>query len=143
MGYFKTFAKKSFIITSRSLNNQLYNKERVHFHIRRNLFRLSEKYIFRISSKKFKFPTIYGIALKGLRQDAKFGAAGLVMAILGGALMPMAHAAVMDAFGSSWGYIVPACCLTIVALYAAYDLRSDVPLRRVPAPTTKGGVVDA
>ena len=89
------------------------------------------------------FPTIYGIALKGLRQDAKFGAAGLVMAILGGALMPMAHAAVMDAFGSSWGYIVPACCLTIVALYAAYDLRSDVPLRRVPAPTTKGGVVDA
>ena len=31
------------------------------------------------------FPTIYGIALHGLGDDTKFGAAGLVMAILGGA----------------------------------------------------------
>src|SRR5574344_2387738 len=30
------------------------------------------------------FPTIYGIALQGLGDDAKFGAAGLIMAILGG-----------------------------------------------------------
>ena len=29
------------------------------------------------------FPTIYGIALDGLGEDAKFGAAGLIMAILG------------------------------------------------------------
>ena len=31
------------------------------------------------------FPTIYGVALQGLGEDTKFGAAGLVMAILGGA----------------------------------------------------------
>ena len=29
------------------------------------------------------FPTIYGIALKGMGDDAKFGAAGLIMAISG------------------------------------------------------------
>ena len=34
------------------------------------------------------FPTIYGIALKGLGDDAKFGAAGLIMAILGGSVLP-------------------------------------------------------
>jgi FHS family L-fucose permease-like MFS transporter len=34
------------------------------------------------------FPTIYGIALKGLGNDAKFGAAGLIMAILGGSVLP-------------------------------------------------------
>ena len=36
------------------------------------------------------FPTIYGIALDGLGEDAKPGSAGLVFAIVGGALMPMA-----------------------------------------------------
>lgn len=70
------------------------------------------------------FPTIYGVALNGLGEDAKFGAAGLVMAILGGALMPMVHAAVMDAFGTAMGYIVPGVCLAVVALYAAFDLRN-------------------
>ena len=34
------------------------------------------------------FPTIYGIALHGLGSDAKIGAAGLIMAILGGSVMP-------------------------------------------------------
>lgn len=34
------------------------------------------------------FPTIYGIALGGLGEEAKLGAAGLIMAILGGAVFP-------------------------------------------------------
>ena len=33
------------------------------------------------------FPTIYGIALQGLGEEIKFGAAGLIMAILGGAVI--------------------------------------------------------
>ena len=37
-------------------------------------------------SLSLMFPTIYGVALQGLGEDTKFGAAGLVMAILGGAL---------------------------------------------------------
>ena len=35
------------------------------------------------------FPTIYGVALQGLGPATKFGAAGLVMAIVGGAIMPL------------------------------------------------------
>lgn len=73
------------------------------------------------------FPTIYGMALQGLGEDAKFGAAGLVMAILGGALLPMVHAAVMDVAGSAMGYAVPAVCLSLVALYALFDLRNARP----------------
>ena len=42
------------------------------------------------------FPTIYGIALQGLGDDAKFGAAGLIMAILGGSVMPPLQAAIID-----------------------------------------------
>ncbi len=42
------------------------------------------------------FPTIYGIALKGLGEDAKIGAAGLIMAILGGSVMPPLQGAIID-----------------------------------------------
>jgi len=42
------------------------------------------------------FPTIYGIALKGLGDDAKIGAAGLIMAILGGSVMPPLQGAITD-----------------------------------------------
>ena len=73
------------------------------------------------------FPTIYGMALQGLGNDSKFGAAGLVMAILGGALLPMVHAAVMDVARSATGYVVPGICLALVALYAVFDLRNPRP----------------
>tara|TARA_B100000927_G_C16473422_1_gene472460 strand:- start:4454 stop:5344 length:891 start_codon:yes stop_codon:yes gene_type:complete len=45
------------------------------------------------------FPTIYGIALKGTGDDAKIGSAGLVFAIVGGALMPLAMGFIMDSNG--------------------------------------------
>jgi MFS transporter, FHS family, L-fucose permease len=76
-------------------------------------------------SLSLMFPTIYGVALQGLGKDTKFGAAGLVMAILGGALLPMVHGKVMDAVGSAEAFIVPAVCLAGVALYALFDLRSS------------------
>jgi FHS family L-fucose permease-like MFS transporter len=76
-------------------------------------------------SLSLMFPTIYGVALQGMGRDTKFGAAGLVMAILGGALLPLVHGKVMDAFGASQAYIVPAICLAGVALYALFDLRTS------------------
>ena len=76
-------------------------------------------------SLSLMFPTIYGVALQGLGKDTKFGAAGLVMAILGGALLPMVHAKVMDSVGTAEGFLIPAVCLAGVALYALFDLRSS------------------
>ena len=43
------------------------------------------------------FPTIYGIALRGMGDDASLASAGLVMAIVGGALMPPLQGAMIDA----------------------------------------------
>jgi MFS transporter, FHS family, L-fucose permease len=78
------------------------------------------------ASLSLMFPTIYGVALRGLGDDAKFGAAGLVMAILGGALLPMVQGGVMDAVGlTAVGYVVPGACLAVVAGYAVFDLRSS------------------
>ena len=68
------------------------------------------------------FPTIYGISLKGLGDDTKYGAAGLVMAILGGALMPMVQGAVIDSYGAAISYIVPGFCFVAVFAFAAFDV---------------------
>ena len=56
--------------------------------------------------------------------DTKFGAAGLVMAILGGALLPPLQGIIMDRSGTAAAFIVPAVCLAFVALYALFDLRT-------------------
>lgn len=69
------------------------------------------------------FPTIYGIALEGLGEDTKFGAAGLVMAILGGALMPLVQGAILDAQGARLSFVVPGLCFLVVAAFGAFDLR--------------------
>jgi FHS family L-fucose permease-like MFS transporter len=79
------------------------------------------------ASLSLMFPTIYGLALQGLGEDAKFGSAGLVMAILGGAILPMVHAAVMDQVGPAMGYVVPGVCLALVGAYALFDLRNTRP----------------
>ncbi len=69
------------------------------------------------------FPTIYGIALDGLGEDAKFGAAGLIMAILGGSVLPPLQAVIIDR-GTILGmpavnvsFILPAICFVVIALY--------------------------
>jgi FHS family L-fucose permease-like MFS transporter len=76
-------------------------------------------------SLSLMFPTIYGVALQGLGPDTKFGAAGLVMAILGGALLPPVQGLIMDSADTNIGFVVPAICLAIVAAYALFDLRSS------------------
>jgi MFS transporter, FHS family, L-fucose permease len=75
-------------------------------------------------SLSLMFPTIYGVALRGLGEDTKFGAAGLVMAILGGALMPLLQGKVMDEVGAALAFVVPGICLAFVACYALFDLRT-------------------
>jgi FHS family L-fucose permease-like MFS transporter len=71
------------------------------------------------------FPTIYGVALKGLGPATKFGAAGLVMAIVGGAIMPLVQGKLVDATSPAFSFIVPAFCFAVVGLYAFYDLKAE------------------
>jgi FHS family L-fucose permease-like MFS transporter len=82
------------------------------------------------------FPTIYGVALHGLGEDTKFGAAGLVMAIVGGAVLTPVQGALTDHFGSAFACIVPAVCAAVVLAYAIYDLRSgrDYSSGNAPVP---------
>ena len=77
------------------------------------------------------FPTIYGIALNGLNEEeSKIGAAGLVMAIVGGALMPKFQGMIIDAGGNAvddikimgvpevnFSFILPLLCFVYIVWY--------------------------
>ena len=65
-----------------------------------------------------QFPTIYGIALDGVGDDAKIGASGLIMAILGGALLTPLQGMVSDTWGVSTSYIVPLISFIVVLIYS-------------------------
>lgn len=64
------------------------------------------------------FPTIYGIALGGVGEDAKIGASGLIMAILGGALLTPLQGKISDLAGVHASYLVPLVCFAVVLAYA-------------------------
>lgn len=82
-------------------------------------------------SMSLMFPTIYGIALDGLNEEeSKIGAAGLVMAIVGGALMPQWQGFIIDFGGSgvadtkimgvsevNFSFILPLICFIYIAWY--------------------------
>lgn len=69
------------------------------------------------------FPTIYGIALNGLGDDAKFGAAGLIMAILGGSVLPPLQAAIIDCKellgmpAVNLSFVLPLVCFVVIVVY--------------------------
>ena len=79
------------------------------------------------------FPTIYGIALGGIMRgehpgDSKIGASGLIMSILGGALLTPLQGMVSDHTNIYPSYAVPAFCFVVVTAYAVYAHRCKATL---------------
>lgn len=70
------------------------------------------------------FPTIFGLAVRGLGSDTKIGGSGLIMAILGGAVLTAVQGMVSDATGSiNMAYGVPLVCFLVIAYYGAVACR--------------------
>lgn len=73
------------------------------------------------------FPTIYGIALKGLGDDAKLASSGLILAIGGGCLLPLLQGLVLDMPPIDFGFVelssvrasflLPLVCFVFIAIY--------------------------
>lgn len=72
------------------------------------------------------FPTIYGIALKGLGDDAKLGAAGLVMAIAGGSIVPPLQGLLIDHWSLQLSFVLPALCFLYVVVFARRVAHSTI-----------------
>lgn len=64
------------------------------------------------------FPTIYGLSIRGLGKDTKLGGSGLVMAILGGAVLTSFQGLVSDFSGSiALSFWVPFMCFLVVLVF--------------------------
>ena len=81
------------------------------------------------------FPTIYGIALKGLGDDAKIGSAGLILAIGGGSLLPPLQGAIIDMPSFTIGdfmlsstrasFCLPFICFLIIGFFGWNTIRKN------------------
>ena len=74
------------------------------------------------------FPTIYGLALGEIAKgehpnDCKIGASGLIMAILGGAILTPIQGFISDNSGVYSSYLLPTFCFIVVTAYAVYATR--------------------
>ncbi|MDR2564244.1 MAG: L-fucose:H+ symporter permease [Prevotellaceae bacterium] len=79
------------------------------------------------SCMSLMFPTIYGIALKGMGEEAKLASAGLILAIGGGCIMPpmqgwlIDKAVWFDALSSvRISFVLPLICFVVIACFGRY-----------------------
>lgn len=78
------------------------------------------------------FPTIYGLGIRGLGHDTKIGGSGLIMAILGGAVLTAVQGQVSDALQNiNLSFYVPFLCFAIIFMYAL--LAGKLRKRNLPA----------
>ncbi|HVU33954.1 MAG TPA: MFS transporter [Opitutaceae bacterium] len=63
------------------------------------------------------FPTIFALGIYGLGTQAKKASAFIVMAILGGAIMPKVMGHLGDLYNMSISFLMPLCCFIYIAIY--------------------------
>lgn len=91
------------------------------------------------------FPTIYGIALKDMGDEAKIGSAGLILAIVGGALLPPVQGSIIDMGGTAlndmqilgfipevnFSFVLPLFCLAMVGVYSLRSMKRNAKAKEV------------
>jgi FHS family L-fucose permease-like MFS transporter len=65
------------------------------------------------------FPTIFGLSLRDLGSDSKFGGSFLIMAILGGAVLTAIMGQISDAAGIGAAFIIPLVGFVYLVYYGA------------------------
>jgi FHS family L-fucose permease-like MFS transporter len=81
------------------------------------------------------FPTIFALGIHGLGLQAKKASAFLVMAILGGALMPKLMGYLGDVYDMSVAFLVPLGCFVLISLYGMFWTRLSAPRDEVGGGT--------
>jgi len=70
------------------------------------------------------FPTIFSLALRGLKQHTSQGSGILCLAIVGGAILPLLQGFVADAAGVQMSFILPIFCFVFIAYYGLKGSKS-------------------
>ena len=83
------------------------------------------------------FPTIFTLALRGLKQHTSQGSGVLCLAIVGGALLPVAQGAIADIAGIQLSFLIPMLCFVYIAFYGLVGSRAA---SRISSGAMEGGL---
>jgi MFS transporter, FHS family, L-fucose permease len=84
------------------------------------------------------FPTIFALGIYGLGVQAKKASGFIVMAIIGGAIMPKLMGYLGDTYNMSVGFLMPMCCFALVSVYGFMWARLSKTHEMVNVSTTTG-----
>ncbi|MGW8179193.1 MAG: hypothetical protein ACWGQW_10605 [bacterium] len=76
------------------------------------------------------FPTIFGLAVRGLGEDTKIASSGQIMAIAGAAAVTQLEGFVSDHYGIAQAFWVPLACFVFIAYYAIVEVRKSLPFEK-------------
>jgi fucose permease len=66
------------------------------------------------------YPTIFALGIHGLGEQTKKASSFIVMAIVGGAIMPLFMGWLADNWGMRFGFLMPLICFVVIALYGTF-----------------------
>jgi len=78
------------------------------------------------------FPTIFALAVEGLGDRTPQASGIICLAIVGGAVVPLATGVAADHVGLNFAMLVPAACYIWIAFYGVFSARYDVPHDELP-----------
>ena len=76
------------------------------------------------------FPTIFALGVKDLGSHTKLGSSFIIMAIVGGAILPPIQGWISEQVGIQESFLLPAICFVFVIFYGAFGYKV-----RKPTPT--------
>jgi FHS family L-fucose permease-like MFS transporter len=71
------------------------------------------------------FPTIFALGVKGIGDHMKLGSSLIIMAIVGGAIVPPFMGLIADSMGIQWSFLLPAACFAVVVIYGLWGYKED------------------
>lgn len=69
------------------------------------------------------FPTIFALGVKNMGKHTKRASSFMIMAIVGGAIMPYFMGALADRYSTAWSYLLPLLCFAVVFVYCLQQRR--------------------
>ncbi|MES2891426.1 MAG: L-fucose:H+ symporter permease [Bacteroidota bacterium] len=83
------------------------------------------------------FPTIFALGINGLKGDTEYGSSLIIMAIVGGAVLPRIFGYISDDTGNiQLGYIVPLVCFLVVFYFGWRGYRLNRKIDPIEEPTS-------
>jgi MFS transporter, FHS family, L-fucose permease len=71
------------------------------------------------------FPTIFALGVKDIGRHMKLGSSFIIMAIVGGAIVPPFMGLIADTSGIQWSFLLPAICFVMVVIFGLWGHHSS------------------